>query len=74
LTWLNKGGRLVLSKGMLDGDSKENVAARVLLRINATERHRGKNHEVRSIIQMQARMAASSLRGLREYRPFAFQW
>ena len=74
LTWLNKGGRLGMAKGMLDGDTKENVAARVLLRLNATERHRGKNHEVRSIVQMQARMAASSLRGLREYRPFAFQW
>jgi CRISPR-associated protein Cas1 len=74
LTWINKGGRPGMAKGMLDGDAKENVAARVLLRMNATERHRGKNHEVRSIIQMQARLAASSLRGLREYRPFAFQW
>lgn len=74
LTWLNKGGRLGLVKGMLDEESRESVAARVLLRMNATERHRGKNHEVRSIIQMQARMAASALRGLREYRPFAFQW
>lgn len=74
LTWLNKGGRLSLSKGMLDSDSRENVAARVLLRLNAAERHRGKSHEVRSIIQMQARMAASAMRGTRTYRPFAFQW
>jgi CRISPR-associated protein Cas1 len=74
LTWINKGGRLSLSKGMLDGDSRENVAARVLLRLNATERHRSKNHEVRSIIQMQARLAASAMRGTRNYRPFAFQW
>jgi CRISPR-associated protein Cas1 len=74
LTWLDKGGRLGMSKGMLDGESKENVAARVLVRMNATERHRGKNHEVRSIIQMQARMAASAFRGMREYRPFAFRW
>ncbi len=74
LTWLNKGGKLQLSKGMLDGGSKENVAARVLLRLNAAERHRSKSHEVRSIIQMQARLAASALKGLREYRPFAFQW
>ena len=51
---------------MLDAESKENVAARVLLRMNATERHRGKKHEVRSIIQMQARLAASALRGLRD--------
>jgi len=74
LTWLNKGGRLKLAKDMLDGESKEEVAARVLLRMNTSERHRGKNHEVRSIIQMQARLAASSLRGQRNYRPFAFQW
>jgi CRISPR-associated protein Cas1 len=74
LTWLNKGGKVALVKGMLDGESKENVAARVLLRMNATERHRGQQHEVRSIIQMQARRAASALRGLRDYRPYAFQW
>jgi CRISPR-associated protein Cas1 len=74
LSWLNKGGRLKLVKDMLDGESKESVAARVLLRLNATERHRGKDHEVRSIVQMQARLAASALRGLRHYRPFAFQW
>ncbi len=74
LTWLNKGGRLRLVKEMLDGESKEEVAARVLLRLNTAERHRGKDHEVRSIIQMQARLAAAAMRGHREYRPFAFQW
>ena len=74
LTWLNKGGKLTLVKGMLDGASREEVAARVMLRMNTAERHRGKNHEVRSIIQMQARLAASALRGQKEYRPFAFQW
>lgn len=74
LTWLNKGGRLTMVRGMLDGESKESVASRVLLRLNTAERHRGRTHEVRSIIQMQARLAASSMRGLRPYRPFAFQW
>lgn len=74
LTWLNRGGKLASAGGMLDGASRENVASRVLLRLNATEPHRGKKHEVRSIIQMQARLAAAALRGLRPYRPFAFQW
>jgi CRISPR-associated protein Cas1 len=74
LTWLNKGGRVRLVKGMLDGESRESVASRVLLRLNTTERHRGKKHEIRSIIQMQARLASSALRGTRDYRPFAFQW
>lgn len=74
LTWLNKGGRVTVVKGLLDGPSREAVASRVLLRLIATERHRGKQHQVRSIIQMQARLAASAVRGLREYRPFTFKW
>lgn len=74
LTWLNKGGRLALNNGLLDGASREAVASRVLLRLIATEGHRGKQHQVRSIVQMQARLAASAVRGLREYRPFTFKW
>lgn len=74
LTWLNKGGRLTLNGGLLDGVSREAVASRVLLRMIATEMHRGRQHQVRSIIQMQARLAASAVRGLREYRPFTFKW
>ncbi len=73
-SWLNKGGRLSLVKGMLDGESRESVAARVLTRLNATEQHRGKQHQIRSIVQMQARLAAGAVRGLREYRPFSFKW
>ena len=73
-SWLNKGGQLILQKGMLDGASKENVASRVLLRLVAEEQHRGKQHQVRSIIQMQARLAASAVRGSRPYRSFSFKW
>jgi CRISPR-associated protein Cas1 len=74
LSWLNKGGQLVLQKGMLDAASKESVASRVLLRLVAEEQHRGKQHQVRSIIQMQARLAASAVRGLRAYRSYSFKW
>jgi CRISPR-associated protein Cas1 len=73
-SWLNKGGELTLIKGMLDGQSREEVASRVLLRLNATEQHRGKQHQIRSIVQMQARLAASAVRGLRPYRSFSFKW
>jgi CRISP-associated protein Cas1 len=73
-SWLNKGGQLTLQKGMLDGASKENVASRVLLRLVAEEQHRGKQHQVRSIIQMQARLAASAVRGSKQYRSFSFKW
>ncbi|MCC6585682.1 MAG: CRISPR-associated endonuclease Cas1 [Bryobacterales bacterium] len=74
LSWLNKGGQLSLQKGMLDGASKEQVASRVLMRLTAEEQHRGKRHQVRSIIQMQARLATSAVRGLRAYRSFSFKW
>jgi CRISP-associated protein Cas1 len=74
LAWLNKGGQLTLVKGLLDAASRENVASRVLMRLNAPEQHRGKQHQIRSIVQMQARLAASAVRGLRPYRPFSFKW
>lgn len=73
-SWLNKGGQLTLVKGMLDGASREEVASRVLLRLNAVEPHRGKQYQIRSIVQMQARLAASAVRGLRPYRSFSFKW
>jgi CRISPR-associated protein Cas1 len=73
-SWLNKGGQLTLVKGMLDGASREEVASRVLIRLNAVEPHRGKQYQIRSIVQMQARLAASAVRGLRPYRSFSFKW
>ncbi len=73
-SWLNKGGQLTLVKGLLDGASRESVASRVLMRLTATEQHRGKQHQIRSIVQMQARLAASAVRGLRPYRSFSFKW
>ena len=72
--WLFKNGSLKLANGMLDTGSKEAVASRVLARLNATELHQGKEHQVRSIIQMQARLAAAAFRERRPYRPFNFQW
>ncbi|MCC6263175.1 MAG: CRISPR-associated endonuclease Cas1 [Bryobacterales bacterium] len=74
LSWLLKGGSLSLKEDLLDGMSREEVASRVLLRLNATEQHKGKEHQVRSIIQMQARLLASSVRGNARFRPYTFRW
>ncbi|MGH9619742.1 MAG: CRISPR-associated endonuclease Cas1, partial [Bryobacteraceae bacterium] len=65
---------LTMARGLLDGPSRENVASRVLMRLTAAEQHRGKQHQIRSIVQMQARLAASAVRGIRSYRSFSFQW
>ena len=72
--WLNRGGRITLQGGLLDGESRSQVASRVLQRLNASETYHGKSHQVRSIVQMQARRAAGFLRGEGRYRPFAFEW
>ena len=64
----------LLCDGVLTSESREEVAARVMARMNATEEHRGQSHQVRSIIQMQARTMAAAVRGFRAYRPFSFQW
>jgi CRISPR-associated protein Cas1 len=72
--WLYKGGKPAVRGGLLDASSREEVAARVLRRLIAQERYRGKDYEVRSIVQSQARLAASAFRGERAYRPFTFQW
>jgi CRISPR-associated protein Cas1 len=73
--WVLKGGAPSLDRaGMLDGPTKEQVAERVLARLNIAELHRGKSHQVRSIIQMQARLLASAVRRMRNYRPWPFTW
>jgi hypothetical protein len=63
-----------MENGLLDAVSREAVASRILLRLVAVEPHRGKQHQDRLIIQMQARLVASAVRGLRVYRPFSFKW
>lgn len=73
-SWLSKGGKLALCGGLLDESSREEVASRIMIRLNTAEPHRGASHQLRSIIQMQARLFASAVRGLRKYRPFAFKW
>jgi CRISPR-associated protein Cas1 len=72
--WLYKGGKPVANGGLLCPDTREEVVARVLRRLTAQERYRGKDHELRSIVQQQARLAAVAFRGERVYRPFSFQW
>jgi hypothetical protein len=73
-SWLNTRGALTLQKGMLDAASKGNVVASILTWLVAEEHHRGKEHPVRSIIQMQAQLAASTARGQRLYRSYSFEW
>jgi len=71
---LLKGMTLKMKGDLLDAESKEAIAGRVMVRLHAKEQHRGAEHQVRSIVQMQARTIAGAVRGRRTYRPYSFMW
>jgi CRISPR-associated protein Cas1 len=74
LSALNLGMTVRFENGLLDKDSREMIGGRVLERLVSAERHQGKEYQVRSIIQMQARRLASFLKGGSAYHPFRFKW
>jgi CRISPR-associated protein Cas1 len=74
LSAVNLGISFRMEDGLLSKEARETVSARVLDRLVAAERYCGKEYQVRSIIQMQARKLASFLRGGPVYRPFRFKW
>src|SRR5947209_19424867 len=74
LSAVNLGMNVRMENGLLDRDSRELISSRVLERPVSPDRHLGKEYQVRSIIQFQARRLASFLRGGAAYRPFRFKW
>jgi CRISP-associated protein Cas1 len=71
---LNLGEEIKLSQGMLEAETRKLLVSRILERLQATETYQGKRYQVRSIIQMQARRLAATLRGEGSYKAFAFKW
>ncbi|MBI3786303.1 MAG: CRISPR-associated endonuclease Cas1 [Deltaproteobacteria bacterium] len=71
---VNLGEPLNIERGFLELETRRAVAEKVMARLMATETYRGKQFQVRSILQMQARRAAAFLRGDGAYRTFAFKW
>ena len=72
--FVNLGQPLEMKEGLLDELSRRAIAAKILERLASTESFRGRDYQVRSIIQMQARSLVSFLRGKGKYRPFSFRW
>jgi len=71
---VNLGEAIRMDGGFLDLETRRAIGEKVMARLMATERYKGKQYQVRSIIQMQARRLASFLRGEGEYRAFGFKW
>jgi len=74
LSAVNLGISIRMENGQLDKSSRDLVAGRVLDRLVSSERHDGKEYQIRSIIQMQARRLAAFLRGGKPYETFRFKW
>jgi|GEM_PF-93502 CRISPR-associated protein Cas1 len=74
IAFINLGQKAGMQDGVLDAETRQALATRVLERLASTETFRGRQYQIRSIIQMQARTLVSFLRGKGAYRPFSFRW
>lgn len=74
IAFINLGQKAGMQDGVLDAETRQALATRVLERLASTETFRGRQYQIRSIIQMQARALVSFLRGKGTYRPFSFRW
>jgi CRISPR-associated protein Cas1 len=72
---LNRGAQPQVEAGRLDEAARQQLAEKVLERLDGREPHEGKQHTLRTIVQMQARSLAAFLRKDRAtYAPFKARW
>ncbi len=74
IAYVNLGTSVGMKDGLLDADTRKGIGDKILDRLLATEAYRGKQYQIRSIIQMQARRLAGFLRGEGMYKAFSFKW
>ncbi len=74
IAFINLGQSLTMQDGLLDQGTRRAIGEKILERLSSTERFRGEQFQIRSIIQMQARSLVSFLRGKSKYKPFSFRW
>ena len=74
IAFVNLGINIGMKDGLLDADTRKNIGDKVMERLLSTEGYQGKQYQIRSIIQMQARKLASFLRGEGAYKAFSFKW
>jgi CRISPR-associated protein Cas1 len=74
IAYVNLGTSIGMKDGLLDADTRKSFAEKVVERLVATEPYQGKQYQIRSIIQMQARRVAGFLKGDGEYKAFSFKW
>jgi CRISP-associated protein Cas1 len=71
---ISRGMALQTREGMLTETSRKSIAAAVLERLEGEAAFHGRRHQLKSVIQIQARNVAAFVRGGAAYRTFAFKW
>ena len=74
IAYVNLGISIGMKEGLLDANTRKLIGERVVERLYASESYHGKQYQIRSIIQMQARRLAGFLRGNGGYKAFSFKW
>jgi CRISPR-associated protein Cas1 len=74
IAYVNLGIAIGMKDGLLDGETRKNIGDKIMERLLSTETYQGKQYQIRSIIQMQARKLTSFLRGQGQYKAFSFKW
>jgi CRISPR-associated protein Cas1 len=71
---LRLGVVFTLEEGRLDAASRRRLAEKLEERLEGTAPHEGKQHKLKTILQMQARRIATFVRGEAPYKPFISRW
>ncbi|SDF80731.1 CRISPR-associated endonuclease Cas1 [Sporolituus thermophilus] len=71
---VNKGMDIKIEDGLLDLATRKSLAAKIIERLEASERFQGRKQSLKTIIQAQARRIATFLRGEAKYKPFICGW
>ena len=74
IAYVNLGTSIGMKDGLLDADTRKSIGDKIVERLMSTETYQGKQYQIRSIIQMQARRLAGFLRGEGVYKAFSFKW
>ena len=74
ISHVNLGEAIKMEGGLLDSETRKDIAQKILDRLESRENYQGKKYQIRSIIQIQARNLAAFLKGERKYQPFSFKW
>jgi CRISPR-associated protein Cas1 len=74
IAYVNLGTSIGMKDGLLDAETRKAIGDKIVERLVSSEPYQGKQYQIRSIIQMQARRLAGFLRGEGEYKAFSFKW